>query len=127
MTEDTGPVNRICSASTPKHVSRRGFLVKTAQGSAVAGSVLLGGIGMSGTATARGWGGGWGWGGPVWKSTARYRDYPNGPQMCANCRHFRPPTGCAIVESPISPRGWSRFWEPRRAGGYGGGRGMRAY
>jgi hypothetical protein len=90
-------------------LSRRHLLAK---GSAVLGTGLLAIAGMSGPAGAQGWP--WSpWGYPVWKSTAWYRNYPNGPQMCANCRYFRPPYACAIVESPISPHGWSRFWAPR--------------
>jgi hypothetical protein len=53
-------------------------------------------------------------GGPnVWKSTAYYRDYPNGPQFCGRCVHFRPPAACQIVEPPISPSGWCRFFYPQ--------------
>ena len=99
-------------------VSRRGFMR-----SAIGSAALVSALTVSGTAQAHwGW---WGWGGPVWKSTAWYRNYPNGRQMCANCRYFRPLAGCAIVESPISPHGWSRYWAPRGPGGYGGGMGGR--
>jgi hypothetical protein len=53
-------------------------------------------------------------GGPyVWKSIATYRDSPNGPQFCARCVHFRPPAACQIVEPPISPSGWCRYFYPQ--------------
>ena len=48
----------------------------------------------------------------VWKSTARYRDFPNGPQHCAGCVHFREPAGCQIVEPLINPNGWCRYFYP---------------
>jgi hypothetical protein len=53
-------------------------------------------------------------GGPyVWKSIAAYRDSPNGLQFCARCVHFRPPAACQIVEPPISPSGWCRYFYPQ--------------
>ena len=102
--------------------TRRRFLRRTAYGAVLAGTGMFVNAVMSATANALGWGPG----GGVWKSTAQYRDYPNGPQFCAGCRHFRPPNACAIVEPPISPRGWCRFYQARRAGAYGMGRGTGA-
>src|SRR5215218_7279175 len=67
-----------CTNQDNKEVlSRRRLL---GQGSAVVGTSLLAIAGMSGRpATAQGWP--WSpWGYPVWKSTAWYRNYPNGPQ-----------------------------------------------
>jgi hypothetical protein len=46
------------------------------------------------------------------KSVARYQDRPNRGRRCADCVHFMPPGACEIVAGPISPNGWSRYFEP---------------
>src|SRR5262249_35675958 len=48
----------------------------------------------------------------VWKSNAYYQYYPNGGARCAGCVNFRPYAACAIVEPPISPEGWCRYFNP---------------
>ena len=73
------------------------------------------------------------------KKTALYQSHPEDGKMCMNCRHFIPPEGmssmmegrgqgtggmngamgmgrmmegaCTIVEGPISPMGYCRFYE----------------
>jgi hypothetical protein len=48
------------------------------------------------------------------KAQAQYREAPLGQQACGNCRHYIAASStCRIVEGPISPNGWSRYWEPR--------------
>ena len=86
-------------------VSRRDFFQ---QGAAAVGAGAFSAITMSGPVQAQ-----YGGGPYVWKSTAYYRDYPNGPQFCGRCVHFRPPAACQIVEPPISPNGWCRFFYPQ--------------
>ena len=90
-------------------VSRRDFFQRGLRGAVVAGAGAFM-VTMSGPVRAQ-YGG---WEGPyVWKSTAYYRDQPNGPQFCGRCVHFRPPSACQIVEPPISPSGWCRFFYPQ--------------
>jgi hypothetical protein len=91
-------------------VSRRGFFQQALGGVAVAGAGAFSMVTMSGPVQAQY--GGYGGGPNVWKSTAYYRDYPNGPQFCGRCVHFRAPAACQIVEPPISPTGWCRFFYP---------------
>jgi hypothetical protein len=84
-------------------VSRRVFFQRTVRGAVVVGAGAV----MSSPAQAQ-------YGGPyVWKSIAIYRDSPNGLQFCARCVHFRPPAACQIVEPPISPSGWCRYFYPQ--------------
>ena len=89
-------------------VSRRDFFHQALRGAAVAGAGAFSAVTMSGPVQAQ-----YGGGPNVWKSTAYYRDYPNGPQFCGRCVHFRPPAACQIVEPPISPQGWCRFFYPQ--------------
>jgi High potential iron-sulfur protein len=44
------------------------------------------------------------------KAAAAYQNSPKGSQTCANCKLFVPPSSCTIVEGPISPKGWCKFW-----------------
>jgi hypothetical protein len=96
-------------------VSRRGFLTKALGGAAITGTAGFASVAMSESAHAQ-----WGGGGHVWKSTARYQDRPNGWQQCAGCAHFRGPDSCEIVEWPIRPDGWCRYFVPRPVGYYRG-------
>ena len=101
--------------------SRRGFLQKALHGAAATAVGAVSAFTLSTTVQARY--------GRVWKTTALYRDFPNGWQRCGRCVHFIPPYFCEIVEPPISPHGWCRFFYPRRAiygRGYGP-RGARMY
>jgi hypothetical protein len=92
-------------------LSRRGFFRKAVGGAAVTGVGTFSILAMSRSVHAQLASGGY-----VWKSIALYRDAPNGPQRCGGCYHFFPPNACQIVESPISPNGWCRYWAPRVAG-----------
>ena len=47
------------------------------------------------------------------KAEALYRDYPNGPQRCGVCVHFRPPNDCEVIQGPVQPNGWCRNFRPR--------------
>ena len=89
-------------------MSRRDFFQQAARGAAAVGAGTFSAMTMSGPVQAQ-----YGGGPNVWKSTAYYRDYPNGPQFCGRCVHFRPPAACQIVEPPISPSGWCRFFYPQ--------------
>ncbi len=44
---------------------------------------------------------------------ALYQDTPKNGQECSTCLQFQPPNACAIVESPISPKGWCQFYGPK--------------
>ncbi len=44
------------------------------------------------------------------QAAAAYRNSPKGSQNCANCKLFVPPSSCTLVEGPISPKGWCKFW-----------------
>ncbi len=45
------------------------------------------------------------------KKAVAYQDSPKGAQNCANCAPFQPPSGCKIVEGPVSPQGWCKVWQ----------------
>ncbi len=47
--------------------------------------------------------------------TAKYQDQPNNGQQCSTCVQFEPPSGCKIVESPISPNGWCQLYVAKPA------------
>src|SRR5688572_20059995 len=52
----------------------------------------------------------------VSKAAAQYREAPNGQQACANCRNYIAANStCRVVEGPVSPNAWSRYWAPRVA------------
>jgi high potential iron-sulfur protein len=44
------------------------------------------------------------------QASAAYRNSPKGSQNCGNCKLFAPPSSCTLVEGPISPKGWCKFW-----------------
>jgi len=46
----------------------------------------------------------------VKKAVAKYQDTPKNGQQCANCRFFRPPKACQLVQGDISPTGWCSFF-----------------
>jgi len=79
-------------------ISRRNFLNRIP-------AVVVGGVfvTIAGDAKAQYW---------VWKSNARYQYFPNGPARCAGCVNFRPYASCTIVEPPINPDGWCRYFSP---------------
>jgi len=53
------------------------------------------------------------------KQAANYQSSPNGGQRCADCRHFNASNRtCRIVEGPVSPNGWCRYFQG--AGSRGG-------
>ena len=47
------------------------------------------------------------------KAQAGYRDAPKGAIRCDRCTQYQPPTGCNIVEGPISPSGSCNFFAAR--------------
>ena len=51
----------------------------------------------------------------VAQATAHYQDKPNGDQKCADCRFFKPPSSCQLVEGPINPDGWCSFFNKKTA------------
>jgi High potential iron-sulfur protein len=46
----------------------------------------------------------------VSKKVAKYQEQPNKGQQCSECRFFRPPKSCQLVEGDISPNGWCSFF-----------------
>jgi hypothetical protein len=106
MSDDRKPNQSDPSVNTA--MSRRNFLSGACSGAAVVGGGIAS-LAMTGDAQAQYWDY---YGGNVWKSTARYQYYPNGPARCAGCVNFRPYAACAVVEPPISPDGWCRYFSP---------------
>ena len=49
----------------------------------------------------------------VSKAQAKYQDHQNGPQRCAICVNFQPPSRCRFVAGQISPKGWCQFFAAR--------------
>lgn len=47
------------------------------------------------------------------KDTAHYQDKPKGDQKCAECRFFKAPGSCQLVQGPISPDGWCSFFNKK--------------
>ena len=47
------------------------------------------------------------------KNLIMYQDTPKDGQACEACTHFQAPNACAIVEGPISPRGWCGAFAPK--------------
>jgi hypothetical protein len=112
MTSDSKsplPMTRDGDPKEPE-LSRRNLFQQSVRGAAALGAGAFSVLTMSGPVQAQ-----YGGGPYVWKSTASYRDAPNGPQFCGRCVHFRPPAACQIVEPPISPHGWCRFFYPQPA------------
>jgi len=46
----------------------------------------------------------------VSKEAAHYQDTPKDGMICADCRNFRPPNACQLVEGTISTDGWCSFY-----------------
>jgi hypothetical protein len=47
------------------------------------------------------------------QTDAHYQTHPNGQQRCEICLQFLPPGKCKIVQGPIVPQGWCRFFAAR--------------
>ena len=47
------------------------------------------------------------------KASASYRGQPNNGQRCGHCAHYRFPLSCEIVQGPVSPFGWCRFFKQK--------------
>ncbi len=88
-------------------LSRRAFLRVSATGAAIVGAGALASC-MTGQPATQG-------PGTTPKSVALYQPSPHEGLRCAGCTHFLEPNGCKIVAGEISPDGWCRFHEPRRA------------
>ena len=46
----------------------------------------------------------------VSKESAHYQDTPKDGMICADCRNFRPPNSCQLVDGTISTDGWCSFY-----------------
>ena len=44
--------------------------------------------------------------GKATKESVDYRDTAQGPSLCGNCKYFKKPSSCSIVEGDIAPTGW---------------------
>lgn len=42
-----------------------------------------------------------------------YQDHPDGNKRCDRCSHFQAPTACQIVQGPVRPDGYCKFFTPR--------------
>lgn len=80
-------------------LSRRRLLSTFAGSAAIAGTALT--IGLGGVAEAQS---------KTSKKIAKYQDHPNKGQDCDDCRFFRPPHSCQLVEGNINPHGWCSFF-----------------
>jgi hypothetical protein len=48
------------------------------------------------------------------KKQFKYQDKPGpGGKKCGECRFFKAPSGCTIVNGTISPNGWCIAWAKR--------------
>jgi anaerobic selenocysteine-containing dehydrogenase len=79
-------------------VSRRTFL----RAGVAAGGAILGFTSTAGAAAAK-----------VAKQAVSYQPSPKGPAHCAACTHFQAPSGCNLVDGPISPTGWCVLFKPK--------------
>jgi High potential iron-sulfur protein len=48
--------------------------------------------------------------GKIPQSAVAYQGSPKGPQSCANCRLFEPPSACKTVDGTVSASGWCRIY-----------------
>jgi High potential iron-sulfur protein len=86
-------------ASTGVPLSRRAFLPSVLGAGAALATVLS--LGAPDTAQAQS---------KVKQAVAKYQDKPKNGQKCSDCRFFRPPKSCQLVEGDISPDGWCSFF-----------------
>ena len=42
-----------------------------------------------------------------------YQTHPAGDKRCDRCTHFQPPSACQIVQGPVEPDGYCKFYTPR--------------
>ena len=98
----SNPADNTISGNTADctDISRRDFLNRACAHAVAVGAVSLT---IASDAKAEYW---------IWKSNARYQYHPNGPARCAGCVNFRPYAACTIVEPPINPDGWCRYFSP---------------
>jgi hypothetical protein len=83
------------------HVSRRKLLQNAACG---AGAITL--LGTAGGARAAA---------KVSQKSVAYQESPKGTQSCGNCNVFEAPSACKTVEGTVSPQGWCKIWQPKKA------------
>lgn len=48
------------------------------------------------------------------KTDAKYQNAPRSGMMCGGCTMFREPNRCTLVSGDIAPRGWCRFFDPKK-------------
>jgi hypothetical protein len=44
------------------------------------------------------------------QAAAGYQNSPKGDASCGNCKNFKPPSSCQLVDGEISPSGWCKFY-----------------
>lgn len=49
------------------------------------------------------------------KSEVGFEHPAKGPQHCAECKHFRAPSGCEIVSGLIRPEDWCKKFMPAKS------------
>jgi hypothetical protein len=81
------------TATGPNSVSRRAVMAGT-------GALLVTALPNRADSQASG----------ISKSAAGYQDSPNNGQSCGACMHFAPPSACTVVDGPVSPQGWCKFF-----------------
>jgi len=81
----------------PALLSRRSLLQGAA--SAAGASTILGATPNTATGAPK-----------LSQKAVAYQDHPDGDKRCDKCAQFQPPNACKIVEGPISPLGFCRFF-----------------
>ena len=44
------------------------------------------------------------------QKAAEYQTTPKGNESCANCALYRAPSSCTLIDGPVVPAGWCRFY-----------------
>ena len=78
----------------PRGISRRFVLRTMAAASSAPMMVLSGNVAEAKTSHA----------------AAAYQSSPIGDRSCSKCAYFLPPTGCKLVEGPVSSNGACKLW-----------------
>jgi High potential iron-sulfur protein len=99
MSSQPSKISRSRGFDFAGRLSRRRVLSTFAGSVAIAGTALT--IGLGGVAEAQS---------KTSKKIAKYQDHPNKGQDCDDCRYFRPPHSCQLVEGNISRHGWCSFF-----------------
>ena len=51
--------------------------------------------------------------GKATQKAVEYHEKAEGSANCSNCKYFKPPTACNIVEGDIAPTGWCNKYDKK--------------